>query len=240
MASSNITVLPAQPSDFLTLARVEAAACANSNLSLVAFGPASQEGHSHRAGSLAKPRVPGEVVKIVKALMAGVDGKEKIVGWAGWSKFTAGEAVATEKGEEEDEEKHFAGTACPRLCVDVLVRGQDFMKESCGEKDYVGEFCYFLIAGFEVRCVERRSLTKLVELGVLVTSPEFQRRGVGIKLLEDGLAEADAAGLQAVVSASPAGEPLYKKLGFVEYKVFSVDLSEYKGGGGRGLNALSF
>lgn len=73
MASSNITVLPAQPSDFLALARVEAATCADSNFSLVAFGPASQEGN-HPAGSLDKPRVPGKVVRIVKAVMTGVDG----------------------------------------------------------------------------------------------------------------------------------------------------------------------
>ena len=71
---------------------------------------------------------------------------------------------------------------------------------------------------------------------MLAVSPKVQRRGVGSKLLDDGLREADAAGIQTVLVASDAGEPLYRKHGFLEYKKFILDLSDYKGGEGKGLS----
>jgi ribosomal protein S18 acetylase RimI-like enzyme len=40
---------------------------------------------------------------------------------------------------------------------------------------------------------------KLLELQFLATSPHAQRRGVGTKLVEDWLREADAAGWQSVL-----------------------------------------
>jgi hypothetical protein len=64
----------------------------------------------------------------------------------------------------------------------------------------------------------------------------MQRCGVGSKLLDDGLQEADAAGLQTVLAASDAGEPLYKKNGFLEYKRFYLNLSDYKGGERKGIS----
>jgi N-acetylglutamate synthase-like GNAT family acetyltransferase len=82
---------------------------------------------------------------------------------------------------------------------------------------------------------EESNEASTVELAVLVTSPQFQRRGVGTKLLEYGLREADAAGVQTVLVASQAGEPLYKSQGFVEYEVISLTLSEYEGGEGKGI-----
>jgi hypothetical protein len=111
------------------------------------------------------------------------------------------------------------------------------MKESCGEKDYVGEFCYFLIVGFEVRCMER-GLAKLVELGVLVTSSRISEARGWDKAVRRWVRGSGCFRITSRVSASPAGEPLYKKPGFVEYKVFSVDLSGYKGGEGKGINRV--
>lgn len=68
-------------------------------------------------------------------------------------------------------------------------------------------------------------------LNILATSPRAQRRGVGTQLLEDGLREADATGLQAVLVSSEIGEPLYRKHGFLEYEVMTLNLSEYEGEG---------
>jgi hypothetical protein len=54
-------------------------------------------------------------------------------------------------------------------------------------------------------------------------------------LLEDGLREVDALGLQAVLGASPEGLGLYKKYGFVDYEVMDFNLWEYEGGEGMGV-----
>lgn len=91
---------------------------------------------------------------------------------------------------------------------------------------------------FEVLFEEESNETFTVELAVIVTSPQVQRRGVGTKLLEVGLREADAAGLQTVLAATPAGEPLYKRYGFLEYEVSSVSLSDYEGGEGKGIASV--
>jgi hypothetical protein len=140
MASSSITIQPALRSDFETLARIEEAAFAGNEFGLVAFGPPSEVGLSRRAGSLDESKVPGEAVKIDKAVITGPDGKEEIMGWASWCRFTACDAAAVEKVEDQDKEKQFAGMACPRLCVDSLLRWEELMKESCGGKDYLSEF----------------------------------------------------------------------------------------------------
>lgn len=50
---------------------------------------------------------------------------------------------------------------------------------------------------------------------MLGTHPTYQGRGAGTKLLKWGLAKADHDGVEAYVSASPEGKPLYEKYGFV-------------------------
>ncbi|KAF2843540.1 acyl-CoA N-acyltransferase [Patellaria atrata CBS 101060] len=48
----------------------------------------------------------------------------------------------------------------------------------------------------------------------LSVSPQSQRQGVGAELLKWGLRHADAEGVPMELEASPAGEGLYRKLGF--------------------------
>ena len=74
-----------------------------------------------------------------------------------------------------------------------------------------------------------------VELGVLVVSPDCQRKGIGSALLEEGLGEVDRLGLQCVLSASAKGRGLYKKFGFTDFEILKFNLSEYEGGEGYGL-----
>jgi ribosomal protein S18 acetylase RimI-like enzyme len=75
----------------------------------------------------------------------------------------------------------------------------------------------------------------VLELGILVVSPHYQRKGIGTMLLEDGLLEADARGIQAVLGASPEGIGLYRKYGFVDFEVMNLNLWEYEGGEGMGV-----
>lgn len=66
----------------------------------------------------------------------------------------------------------------------------------------------------------------------LVVSPNYQRRGIGAKLFEDGLKSADEAGLQVILGASQEGSGLYKKYGCIEHEITSFNLWEYEGGEG--------
>lgn len=68
-------------------------------------------------------------------------------------------------------------------------------------------------------------------LQILVTVPEFQGRGVGTLLLQEGLRMADQAGLPAWLEASAKGRRLYRKLGFNDVEDIVIDLSEYGGEG---------
>jgi GNAT superfamily N-acetyltransferase len=78
-------------------------------------------------------------------------------------------------------------------------------------------------------------LTVGLELFTLVVSPNYQRRGIGSLLFKDFVHEADEAGLQAILGASPVGIGLYRKYGFVDFRVMNFKLWEYDGGKGMGI-----
>ena len=136
MASSTIKVLPAQPSDMEALARVEFAAFESNEFGLVAFGQPSEAGIIQRAQTMGVSHIPGEVVRIMKAVIIDSDGKEEIVGLASWCRFTAGDVIS----EGKDKGRNLTGFACPELFVDGIVRGEELMKLSSGEKDYLSKF----------------------------------------------------------------------------------------------------
>lgn len=57
---------------------------------------------------------------------------------------------------------------------------------------------------------------RLAWIGMLLTRPEFRRRGFARQLLERALHEADARGIRTVkLDATEQGEPLYETLGFI-------------------------
>lgn len=49
---------------------------------------------------------------------------------------------------------------------------------------------------------------------MLATRPDYHGRGIASMLLKWGLDRADQEGLEAYLSASPSGRPLYEKRGF--------------------------
>jgi len=57
-------------------------------------------------------------------------------------------------------------------------------------------------------------------IGMMVVRPELQRRGIGLELMRAILDWVEQRGcVQAILEATPAGEPLYTRLGFVPVDV---------------------
>lgn len=70
-------------------------------------------------------------------------------------------------------------------------------------------------------------------MGILVTMPEYQGKGIGSSLLRWGLEVADEKGVECWIDASPMGVELYKRLGFVEVDYIDVELGAYGGAPGK-------
>ena len=73
----------------------------------------------------------------------------------------------------------------------------------------------------------------------LVVLPEWQRKGIGRRLLEWGLEYADREALESWIDASPEGLELYKKLGWMEVGETVVDMGEWGGEVGRKEKVVS-
>ena len=232
-SSTKIVLAPVLPSDYLAIAQVMAAAFGHEEFGVVACGPLqfSEEAMHWRARGLAKAPHAGETTRYVKAVAVLPNGTEKIVGFASWTSCigrTGSEEEKVRLGTKEgwaqeerekaekkgDEEKEMFGPngrhGNGKLWEDMFVKGDEYQARLANGRDYM----------------------KLSTLAVL---PQYQRRGIGVMLLEDGLKRADEAGLQTVLGASPAGLGLYKKYSFVEQIVMDLNLWEYDGGAGLGV-----
>ncbi|TVY46115.1 hypothetical protein LSUB1_G000045 [Lachnellula subtilissima] len=65
--------------------------------------------------------------------------------------------------------------------------------------------------------------------GLLAVHQDYWRQGLGGMLLNQVIAMADAEGRRMWIEATPAGRPLYAKLGFKEVSLIEVDLSRWGG-----------
>jgi len=86
--------------------------------------------------------------------------------------------------------------------------------------------------------------TKHLYLGLLMTDPKFQRRGIGSALLQWGAQLADKDRVPSFLIASPVGHPLYRSLGWQETgEGIRIQLREWIAGaeaGDKGLGVYKF
>lgn len=66
-------------------------------------------------------------------------------------------------------------------------------------------------------------------LRVLAVSPKHHRRGVGTKLLRQGLEKADRLGLPVYLDCGVMGKPLYERYGFKNVGDFPLNCLDYGG-----------
>ncbi|KAI9761420.1 MAG: hypothetical protein M4579_001070 [Chaenotheca gracillima] len=75
-------------------------------------------------------------------------------------------------------------------------------------------------------------------LSILVTNPKYQKRGAASRLLDWGVAQADAAGIPAYLEATPGAVGLYKSRGFEETGRVDFDLGDFGGHGDYSMIAM--
>ena len=90
-----------------------------------------------------------------------------------------------------------------------------------------------MFGGIWKRRLEVMKGKRYVSMMTLVVEPGWERRGVGRKILEWGLREADEMKLPCFISASPKGKGLYERLGWVEVGRVSIDEGDFGGERGR-------
>ena len=159
MTLSQISLERVLPSDFLAIARLEAAAFAEDEFSAVAFGPDrfSDAIMESRAKSLAGGPKPGETLRNIKAVTTLPDGTVEIVGFASWTicigrtgseeekkRLGTREGWAEKKGEKkgeknEEEKDPFGPGANLKFCEDAFIRGDEHMSISTEGKDYASK-----------------------------------------------------------------------------------------------------
>ncbi|KAF2645481.1 hypothetical protein P280DRAFT_389357 [Massarina eburnea CBS 473.64] len=77
-------------------------------------------------------------------------------------------------------------------------------------------------------------LTGLIELSQLYVDPDYQRQGIGQRLLEWGLKQADEDGYPVYLEGTTSAKPFYEKAGFATKAepvfpgVVGADGAEYK------------
>lgn len=68
--------------------------------------------------------------------------------------------------------------------------------------------------------------------------PEYQRQGLGRRLMKQALLDADRDGAQTYLAASDAGKRLYVKDGFRELEVVKLDFIHLGASGVRNTTAM--
>lgn len=74
-------------------------------------------------------------------------------------------------------------------------------------------------------------LTPQAVVHILAVHPTYHRRGLGTMLLRPGLEDADKAGAQTYIEASPSGLPLYLRHGWVQVDELVIDMKPHGGEG---------
>ena len=76
------------------------------------------------------------------------------------------------------------------------------------------------------------------DLANMYVHPAYQRQGLGKRLMEQALLDADKDGAKAVLCASDLGRRLYLKFGFKDVETKSIDLIHLGAVGARNTTAM--
>lgn len=95
------------------------------------------------------------------------------------------------------------------------------------------ELCEHYFGSLDKARNEAMAGKKHILMAILCVSPEYQRMGIGGKLLEWGLQQADREGVECWIDSSPFGLGLYKKFGWKEVGYLDIELGKWGGEQGK-------
>ncbi|KAL0935130.1 GNAT family [Colletotrichum truncatum] len=158
-------------------------------------------------------------------LLKATDANDQVIGWSCWITKEAQQSETTTGTESKPENETVREGAAPEeLSKRKAEPPQDparalgglmFKDRVAWEEKYLKGKRYAVLQG-------------------LATDPLYQRRGIGTKLVQQGLEEIDAEGLPCWIHASPSSYKLYEKAGFQEVGRNDYDLDEWAPGGKNG------
>ncbi|KAE8423899.1 acyl-CoA N-acyltransferase [Aspergillus pseudocaelatus] len=196
-----ISILPASPEDAPSLTRIHGDAFKDSALTDLMFGPPTEENLKGFTGQLAELIAGDKTTRFVKAVD---NDTNNIVGWSWWDFHPDYESRV--KGSEAFAKNH---ADPPESAISPEAYKEYFRGVEVRREKWVGE-------------------RPVAFLRVLVVLPEYQRKGIGAKLMTLGLEEAAAQKLPVWLESSEEGYALYKKLGFKDLNdSIVIDLAKY-------------
>lgn len=148
----------------------------------------------------------------------------ELVGEARWMVFYEDEKL-TKTIQEEALER--VKTPSPQLQIEPMKAWSRMLSKVKREVIPVSETGVEVINEEDLDKVT--ALRKRVYLHVLAVHPDHQRKGIGRKLLQWGLDEADRLGMIAYLEASTAGRKLYEDTGFESVKDVALDMTPFGG-----------
>lgn len=203
--------------DFTRIVACEYAAFTDPVLREIFMGPDTPAGHANLAAFYHKLSCthPGDMWIKVEEKETG-----RIVAASNWRVYVGGVPETEEElgwewlqGEENREK---------------LERAKKYIQKIMDTRKrlFVGPYCrtFGFSCPFPLR-VLRRSIVVMwitdskTELHICFTDPEYQRRGIGSMMLKWGCDLADQLFLPAWVEASPEGNFLYRRFGFMDVEV---------------------
>jgi len=66
-----------------------------------------------------------------------------------------------------------------------------------------------------------------LDLNLMNVDPKYQRRGLGQRLMQQAVLDADRDGAQCFLCATDAGKRLYAKFGFKDIETVSLDFIQW-------------
>ncbi|KAI3322321.1 hypothetical protein HD806DRAFT_122043 [Xylariaceae sp. AK1471] len=138
----------------------------------------------------------------------------------------------------EEEKTAADGIEKPVTAADVEEAAPGDAKTIAPPRGADPELCRYLFGTLAILS-KKWNAEEMLGLSLLCTSPKYHRRGAAKALLLPMLAIADAAGLRSYLEATPAGRPIYEKLGYRTVEVKEFDLTALTGGKSNGIFKLS-
>ena len=210
----SIIVRPVSDTELHRACIIEVAAYADSNLSSILFpGPFPPDSQQQRVDQMIQMRKDDPTIVFLQAIDIA---SGRMIAAAKWNLYKTPEDT-----EIPIRKLEFGPGTNQEACMAFFGGMKEKKKEILGNRPHL---CMLQVRRYCMEIANRG-----LDLHMLHTDPEYQRRGAGSALMEWGKQKADELGLPIYLESSAKGYPFYKKHGFEDVETFVVDFSPYGG-----------